>query len=497
MFKFNFVVKSLLLASFLFLICMVWCFQFWYTAWLIWFAYVPFLVLIHHIRGNYVKLIFYPFLLILIAYFFAFNWLLLIPKNQLLVFLGVSVEAMADCSPFVIYLLIRKKYNNPRFIWLLPFIVAIQEYLWWHLKIMTPVPMAHTQAPLTYISQYVDLFGNTGATFMIVLINVTVFRYWQMEKSTVFIAQRVMLILAFPVLYSCARVWQFNNHVPSDDGLKISLFRLNIPSDGDDLFENTIENFQRLERDVYLTDSIAFYERKSNDISDLYVWHEGAFSRRIPKMNNYIESIIAENGVPLLTGIEMVDSIKSGLITNGSMVFYPNRSKSDLYTKMNFVNIWENNCIRGKKYHLHKVENKVKTVYKIATPICFEQFIPEHWAKFREQGADVFVQICFETWFRNGFGVEPGISNITALRCMENKVYGARTSNGGASAFFDPLGRRYYRSTSQEVIKGVVHKSNFQPTLYARFPWIGILLVAIAFVGAISIMRKNTSPKKD
>ena len=482
MIKLNVVTKSLLMASFLLLLLFVWCFQYWYTAWLIWFAYVPFLVLIHHNRGNYGKLIFYPFLLILVAYFFAFNWLLLIPKNQIIVFSAFVIEAMADCTPFVIYLLISKKYKKPQLIWLVPFMAAIQEYVWWHLRIITPVPMAHTQAPLTYISQYVDLFGNAGATFLIMLINVTVFRYWQMEKSFVFIAQRVMLILSFPILYSCARVWQFNSHVPIDGGLKISLFRLNIPSDGDNLFENTKEDFRRLERDVYLTDSIAFYERKSNDVSDLYVWHEGAFSRRIPKMNTYIENIIAENGVPLLTGIEMLDSTKNGLITNGSMVFYPNGTQSDLYTKMNFVNIWENNCVRGKKYQIHNVENKGKSVYKIATPICFEQFIPEHWAKFREKGADVFVQICFETWFRNGFGVEPGISNITALRCMENKVYGARTSNGGAAAFFDPLGRRYCQSTSEEVVKGMVFKSNFDIPIYSHFPWLGIVLVAVGFV---------------
>lgn len=481
--KSKMITKSLLLASFFVLTALSWCFQYYYTAWLIWFSYVPFLIVITDLKGSGAKIVFSTYAILLISCFCSFNWLLLLSKNQLLGGLAISIGAVAQSIPYIIFLLIWNKTKNQRAVWLLPFLVAIGEYLWWHLKITPPVPLAHTQAPLTFVSQYVDLFGNTAATFMIMLINVTVFRYWQLRKSFNFIAARIIFILTFPVCYSIGRVWQYHTQTLHyfKDGLSITLFRLDMPSDGEDLFQNSKEDFKRLERNVYLTDSISYFERQAKQPSDLYVWHEGAFNRRIPRLNKYVQNIILGNKVPVLTGINELDSLTNSPI-NGSMVFYPDGSMSSPYIKMNFVTYWENEYKRGNKYVMHSVKNKNNDSFNIATPICIEQFIPEHWAAFRKKGADIFIEICFETWFRNGFGVEPGLSNITALRCMENKVYGARTSNGGAAAFFNPVGISYQSTRSEEVLKGKIYKSNFSMTIYTRFPWIGITVVSMGFI---------------
>lgn len=482
MIDFSRIQKSLLLASFFILIVVVWCFQYAFTAWLIWFAYVPFLFFLSQIKGNYLKLIIIPFLAIFFTYCVAFNWYILIPQNTHLVVAAVAIESLVDSLPFGIYLMLHKKTQNPKWIWIVPFMLCIEEYIWWHLNLMPPVPLAHTQASLTFVSQYVDVFGPTGATFFIMLINVTVFRFMVLKKSFGYIVTSVGLILLIPVAYSIVRVNEFNAHQSKKNPLVINLFRLDIPASGDDLFQNRMLDFKRLEQDVYLTDSVTYYEKEQGIKSDLYVWHESAFTRLIPKVDNYVRKIITENGVTVLTGVEMRDSIDNNKTINGSMVFYPDGSISDLYIKMNFVNYWENNYKRGQKRIMHKVKNNSNEVFEIATPICFEQFIPEHWAAFRNIGADIFVQICFETWFSNGFGSEPGLSNITALRCMENKIYGARTSNGGAAAFIDPLGRQYKNSTSGLTLKGDIYKSCFKPTFYSRYPWFGISCVAIGLI---------------
>lgn len=163
---------------------------------------------------------------------------------------------------------------------------------------------------------------------------------------------------------------------------------------------------------------------------------------------------------------------------------------------MNFVNIWEDGYLRGKKYVLHPIKNKSNETFRLATPICFEQFMPEHWAAFRRAGADMFVQVCFETWFRNGIGSEPGISNMTALRCIENKCYGARTSNGGAAAFFDPLGKRYNSTVKNEVVKDVLYKSNFGLTIYTQFPYLSILMLLVGFFVVFILITNKFEKQK-
>lgn len=483
--------KFILIPCFLAMICISWCLQYWYTAWLIWFAYIPFLIILHQLKPSIYKASFVAFLLIYVSYCLAFNWYLAIPRYQLLIALAVVVESAVSSLSYIIYLFIERRTKNPRTIWLLPFLLVMVEYAWRHLDLMPPILLGHTQASLTFFTQYVDVVGVEGASFFVMLVNVAVFRSLQLQHSFQKIILRLALILSIPFGYSLVRIYQFNDETIKKEGLTITLFRLNMPAEADDFLETTKADLSRLERDIYLTDSISYYEKKANERSDLYVWHEGAFPLKIKKVEDFVNKIIKENNMPVLTGIEQFDRQKPNSIINGSMVFYPDGSRSALYTKMKFVNFWENDCTRGKEHIMHQVKNKNSEVFKIGTPICIEQFTPEHWAAFRRKGVDIFVQICFETWFGYGIGVEPGISNMTALRCMENKIYGARTSNGGAAAFFDPLGRRYASTTTDEVLKNTIYKSNFPITIYAKFPWLPICLVFLGFWIMFFKIREN------
>lgn len=80
--------------------------------------------------------------------------------------------------------------------------------------------------------------------------------------------------------------------------------------------------------------------------------------------------------------------------------------------------------------------------------ICYESSYPEGSRRFRQEGADVLVNITNDSWY----GRQPWWARTTALwqhpshmvmRAIENRVGVARAANTGISMFIDPVGRTY------------------------------------------------------
>jgi apolipoprotein N-acyltransferase len=78
--------------------------------------------------------------------------------------------------------------------------------------------------------------------------------------------------------------------------------------------------------------------------------------------------------------------------------------------------------------------------------ICYESSYPEASRAFRQEGAEVLVNITNDAWF----GREPLYARTTALwqhpahmvmRAIENRMGVARAANTGISMFIDPVGR--------------------------------------------------------
>jgi apolipoprotein N-acyltransferase len=80
--------------------------------------------------------------------------------------------------------------------------------------------------------------------------------------------------------------------------------------------------------------------------------------------------------------------------------------------------------------------------------VCYESTYPQGARTFRQEGADVLLNITNDAWY----GREPWYARTTALwqhpahmvmRAIENRVGVARAANTGISLFVDPLGRVY------------------------------------------------------
>ena len=111
---------------------------------------------------------------------------------------------------------------------------------------------------------------------------------------------------------------------------------------------------------------------------------------------------------------------------------------------------------------------------RFGTLVCYESAFPGHSRRFRQEGADVLVNLTNDAWF----GREPWYTRTTALwqhpahlvmRAIENRMGVVRAANTGISLFVDPLGRVYGRTRlfQPEAREAAVYTSDVT-TLYTR-----------------------------
>jgi apolipoprotein N-acyltransferase len=127
---------------------------------------------------------------------------------------------------------------------------------------------------------------------------------------------------------------------------------------------------------------------------------------------------------------------------------------------------------------------------KVSPLICYEDTVPALARKAARQGAELLVNLTYDTWF--GQTAAPFQHHlIAAFRAIENRRYLIRSTNSGYSAVVDPLGRTIARiSPFREGIIGVKVGLLDYPSLYTRYigetPW---WILCCASFGSIAVRR--------
>jgi apolipoprotein N-acyltransferase len=75
-----------------------------------------------------------------------------------------------------------------------------------------------------------------------------------------------------------------------------------------------------------------------------------------------------------------------------------------------------------------------------ASIICFESTFPEYVRQNVQNGAEFLVGITNDTWFGTSVGIHMH-SRIFLMRCIENRIWGARSANSGITYVVDGFGR--------------------------------------------------------
>ncbi|MBL7816294.1 MAG: hypothetical protein JNL70_14840 [Saprospiraceae bacterium] len=438
-----------------------------------------------------------------LAHVLAFSWFLTVADNQSTVWLFSAFECLMAGMPLAIFLLLRKttiaaslKTND----WfLLPFIFGLWEWLWHHSGAKMAffmVGVGNSQVGLPFFIQWIDILGVEAVSAWVVLVNVLIYKSLHLEPqsppsvSWARLAKNLAWAFTFPIVYGFYQYQHYTNLENPSKALTLTLFRLDVKPTGRHFNEQLRQDMGNLERLVHLTDSIVEAERtQERSKSDAFIWYEGAYQQGIGKVDTFVQQVVNDAQTPILTGATLFNTENKQWDINATVVLSPNKPLSAPSVKQFFVPHWEDHLQQNRATRLHTIHNKKGVQFNIATPICFEQNVPDFWANAVRMGAEAFIHVAYEAWFGNTLGREPQVSNITALRCMETKRWCARTSNGGATAIFNPLGQRV-SDTEGSVLQGQIFKNDVQ-TLHVQWPYLGIVVLILGLVMPFKILARK------
>ncbi len=427
---------------------------------LTWFAFVPLFISLE--RKNTFNEFYHEVLIFCtVSAFILVHGFLLVPKNHLMILAGSATEILLSTIPFVVFYPIKKRFGFRFALMLFPFIMALWDWTYLHLEFSVGhLIVSHSQCRNTWLIQFIDLFGVQSIAFWVIGFNVLLFFAYKRHKDNVLSLKSILRfsvivvgMITFPLLYGMYRKTQIV--ASPNKSLNVTLIHTNLFS----VEKSEQKEIEFVKRLIEMTDSVYIELKNHNQETDLFVWHEGAISKAAKTaIMPLIDSAVKRWQTPLLTGI-VTQADTSDKLANRVILISPNSNERPYYDKTHLTPFWEGFPYQhflkrfhffsliddssyykeGEQFQLITVKNRKGETVKIGTPICFEQNFPDIWREMVECGADCFILLSFESWFRPQY-YRQQMANITLLRCIETRRWVARNSNGGETFVADAFG---------------------------------------------------------
>jgi apolipoprotein N-acyltransferase len=330
--------------------------------------------------------------------------------------------------------------------------------------------------------QISDITGIYGVSFIIVLVNVSLYRLvatsfdhgWKPALKELLAAA---VILAMTGLYGQWRLIDLDKKAKDEKSFLVALIQGNIRQDikWDPQFqEETVRIYTDLTRQV------------KSQHPDLIIWPETAtpffFQSAFPFQSRILE-LSQEMGVPLLFGAPGFERDGSKInYFNSAFLISPEKKILGRYDKVHLVPFGEYAPLAGILGFTRDIIGAIgdftpgEGVHNLTLPwgefgvlICYEAIFPDLTRSFVERGAQFLVNITNDAWFGRTAAPYQHLSMAT-LRAVENRVPIARAANTGISAVIDSRGR-VVRSTNlftREILSGKI-EVNKSRTFYTEF----------------------------
>ncbi len=308
--------------------------------------------------------------------------------------------------------------------------------------------LAYTQYKQLLLIQSADKFGALGISFLIVLVNVSLFQLITRRFRVRWYSPCVLLpvlLLSADVVYG---VFALQRNYKSPD-LSVSVVQGNIPQEQkwDPLFASDImSKYSRLTQEA------------AQQKPDLIVWPETAVPGYLMDEPNLYKQIVllAEHcRTNLLVGSPR-ENYRLQKYYNSAFLFSGQGYLRQFHDKIHLVPFGEYipdkkifwfledpriaDFSAGKKYTLFTIRDKTGRPIHFAVLICFEDVFPGIVKKYRREGADFFLTITNEAWFK--ISEEPRQHMAQSVfRSVENRCWSIRAANTGISGFISPKGR--------------------------------------------------------
>ncbi len=367
------------------------------------------------------------------------------------------------------------------------------------------------------VIQIADITGVWGVSFLIMLVNLTVYsliayrlssatEHWRTPAKVLWralIAQRknyliVFLLLAAVLSYGYYKIYQLST-INYQLSTKVSVIQGNIPQE---LKWDPDPRAKYFIIDRYLSLS----SRALKDRPDLIIWPEASLpvvAEEEPSFLEVIKDFAEERKVNLLLGAV---TTKDNLYYNSAILVSKTGVLSQQYDKLHLVPFGEyiplkdilpflqavvpiGEIVPGQEYTVFTLnaERRTQNAGRFAVLICFEDLFPEISRRFVKDGARFLVNITNDAWYKETSAPYQHLQ-ASVLRAVENRVYLARAANTGVSGFINPAGRiiSLARDNSGRTIfiegyktQGLGLSGRKGLTFYSRYGDIFILLTVI------------------
>ena len=510
---------------------------------LAWFGFVPLLIILKSTENfkQYFTYTYSAFLLFFFLTIYSFFKAFFFGGTVILL-----IGSLHFCIPVLSIYFFRKKFGWRKSLYFLPFIWTAWEYFFIQSKLSVAVlSIAVSQAPYTWLIQYVDIFGSGVITFWLLLLNVVIAlavddwlsKNYKTHKS--FILRYISIILLMfliPVTYS---IYVFNNdELKRGNEVTVGLVQPNI--DPKKKWEES-EKYAAVKKNINLTDSLLRYENP-----ELIIWPEAAVPFVIlhkEKIRKEVFDKVKNWNIPLLTGTvdwhyyndpRLIPPLTKYLnrnydLYNCALMITPQLATIvgqpgfesliiKTYKKRNLMPFTEAvpysdkypvlsnlaldfggganwSAGTGPKTLLFADKNERRI--KVSPAICWDILYPETIIESAKNGAEFLAFITNEGWFGKTITAHE-IEGFTRLRSIETRRAIAKCGNTGYTFFTDFYGNVYGKidwwkeNFSTEKIK----LSNAQ-TLYMLYP--GCFPVTCLIIASVTFIffskKKNYSNK--
>ncbi len=307
--------------------------------------------------------------------------------------------------------------------------------------------LGYSQYKNLYSIQVADIAGPYAVSFLIVLINVAVFRlFFARRELRVSEGITVAAIVSAVILYSAAIMAQEFPGVP---------VRLSVVQGGVALQEvwdpgKTGSILDKLEELTL---------RAAEDAPDLIIWSETPVARILGEKvyTARVKEMARKAGCPILIGCVTIDRDKDDVkYYNSAAVITKDGAIGDIYDKSHLVPLgeyipfetglgWLRRFIPDGfcEYSAGEGCSPLRlpdTPYVFGVLICYEDIFPELAAAWAAKGAHFIVNMTNDSWFGEG-GEQWQHASASVFRAIETRLPVIRAANNGVSCFIDPKGR--------------------------------------------------------
>ncbi|MBI5892995.1 MAG: apolipoprotein N-acyltransferase [Deltaproteobacteria bacterium] len=367
------------------------------------------------------------------------------------------------------------------------------------------VLLGYSQTTFLPIMQIADITGVYGVSFLVVMVNVFLFkiiRYFSDGKDSPPIKEGILVfsILILALGYGYFRIGQIDKVTKNWKQFKVGIAQGNID--------------QAHKWDpAYQEETISIYKNLSMDMAnkniDLIVWPETAtpfWLQSDEKLGPIVFDVAKTLSVNLITGSPSYRYSLDGLTTNYFNSVFLISKKGEIsgrYDKVHLVPFGEYVPLKrflpfeklvagiGDFSAGKDVEPLSLNSDTFGVLICFEIIFPHLARKFLNQGADFLITVTNDAWFGKSSAPYQHLSQ-SLVRSIENRVFLVRAANTGISAVIDPVGRITKKSgifTRESLIDTISLKEKSFKTFYTRYG--DVFAIGCVVVSIIVFTRKR------